>query len=74
MFDLSKWTRTEVIAALERGGYISNDIMSAKFAGVSQSGKAIFDIAYKDPDEPGGVGMGRVFVGIDKNGCLTGDY
>lgn len=74
MFDLSKWTRREVIAALERGGYISDDIVSAKFVKVTDGGKAMFDIAYKDPDEPGGVGMGRVFVGINRDGILTGDY
>ena len=73
MFDLSKWGKAQVIAALERGGYLSNDILSANYVGVNDRHQAMFDIAYEDYNE-GGVGIGRVFVGLDKNGQLVGDF
>jgi hypothetical protein len=73
MFDLSKWGKAQVIAALERGGYVANDIISTNYVGVNKTHQAMFDIAYTDVMD-GGVGIGRVFIGLNKNGQLVGDF
>ena len=69
--NLSKWTKNDIVAALERSGYYENEIISANFAGVNDSNKAMFDIAY---DNDGIMERGRVFVFIDATGELVADY
>lgn len=70
--NLSKWTVSDVVAALARGGYTGeNAIVSSKFAGVNDRHQAMFDIAYDDGD---GIDYGRVFVFIDASGELIADY
>lgn len=70
MFDLSKWGKREVKAALERGGYY-DDFLSARYVGTNDYHQAMFDIAFV---EEGVTEIGRVFVGVDKNGELIGEY
>ena len=69
--NLSKWTKADVVAALARGGYLDNNIVSAKFAGVNESRQAMFDIAFDDGE---GIDYGKVFVYIDASGELVADY
>lgn len=71
IMNLSKWTKNDIIAALERGGYYENEIISASFAGVNDTNQAMFDIAY---DNEGIMERGRVFVFIDKGGELVADF
>ena len=70
--NLSKWSKEDIVRALERRGYFEDGIISAKFTGVNDTNQAMFDIAYEDMDE--GVGYGKVFVFIDKTGELVADY
>lgn len=72
--NLSKWSKEDLIRALERRGYYEDGIISAKFAGVNDTNQAMFDIAFEECDQAGDVGFGRVFVFIDKNGELVADY
>lgn len=76
MFDLSKWTVSDVRAALDRNGYGSEDILSAKYVGVNDYHQAMFDIAYWDDNAkwPDSTGTGRVFVGVNKDGILVGEF
>lgn len=70
--NLSKWTKEDIIRALDRRGY-TDDIVSAKFAGVNDRNQAMFDIAFEDTMD-GGIGYGKVFVFIDASGELVADY
>jgi len=72
--NLSKWTKQDVVAALARGGYLDDNIVSAVFAGVNENRQAMFDIAYDTDDGSGELGYGKVFVYIDKSGELVADY
>lgn len=72
IMNLSKWSKEDIVRALERRGYFEDGIISAKFAGVNDTNQAMFDIAYEDADE--GVGYGKVFVFIDGSGELVADY
>jgi len=72
--NLSKWTKTDIIKALERGGYEASDIVSANFAGVNDTHQAMFDIAYTDTHNDEGIGFGKVFVYIDKGGELVAEF
>ena len=74
IMNLSKWTKEDLILALERRGYYEDGIISAKFSGVNDRNTAMFDIAYTDTHNEGGIGFGRVFVFIDKTGELVADY
>lgn len=71
--NLSKWTKEDLIRALERSGYTDDGIISAKFSGVNDRNQAMFDIAFEDIMD-GGIGYGKVFVFIDKGGELVADY
>ena len=71
--DLSKWTKTDLIRALERCGYSDDGIIESKFAGVNDRNQAMFDITFNDIIN-GGVDRGRVFVFIHRNGQLIADY
>ncbi len=72
--NISKWTKTDIIRALERRGYMDDGIVSASFAGVNDRNQAMFDIAYKDTHNDEGIGFGKVFVFIDATGELVADY
>ena len=72
--NISKWNKTDIIRALERRGYQSDDIVSAKFSGVNDRNQAMFDVAYTDTHNEGGIGYGKVFVFIDAGGELVADY
>lgn len=73
IMNLSKWTKEDIIRALERRGYIEDGIISAKFAGVNETNQAMFDIAFEDTMDDT-IGYGKVFVFIDKSGELVADY
>ena len=73
IMNLSKWTKEDLIRALERRGYGGDDIVTAKFTGVNDKHQAMFDIAYEDTMD-GGLGYGKVFVFIDGSGELVADY
>lgn len=70
--NISKWSKTDIIRALERRGYNDDGIVSANFAGVNDRNQAMFDIAFKDVDDE--LGYGKVFVFIDATGELVADY
>ena len=71
--NLSKWSKEDLIRALERSGYTDDGIISAVFAGVNERHQAMFDIAFEDTMD-GGIGYGKVFVFIDASGELVADY
>ena len=72
IMNLSKWTKNDIVAALERSGYGLDGIISANFAGVNDRHQAMFDIAFDDPDE--GIGYGKVYVYVGAGGELVADY
>jgi hypothetical protein len=72
--DLSKWTKKELIAVLERSGYGASDIISARFNSVNDTGDAIFDVTFEDEDASGGIGQGKVFVFFNKAGEIVADF
>jgi hypothetical protein len=72
--DLSKWTKKELIAVLERSGYGASDIVSARFNSVTDTGNAVFDIAFTDDDAPGGISQGKAFVFFNQAGEIVADF
>ena len=72
IMNISKWTKEDIIRALERRGYSDDGIVSAKFAGVNDSHQAMFIIAIDDGNDY--IDYGKVFVYIDAGGELVADY
>lgn len=60
--------------ALKSTGYLAgaDDMTSARFLGMNTEGKFVYEITFKDPDSPDGIGKGNIYVEIvyDKASCL----
>ena len=71
--DLSKWTLKDIKKVLLDSGYLSDDIISARFSHVNSNRTAVFNIAFRDLST-GEIDKGNVFVFIDESGKLTADF
>lgn len=71
--DLSKWTLVDLKKTLLESGYLSDDIITAKFSHVNPQRTAVFTITYKDYNT-GEIDQGNVYVFINQSGKLVADF
>ena len=68
--DLTKLTKNDIAALLNKQGYSDDGIYSAEYQSAT-NGQLKYKIKYNDD---GIMGLGYVFVFIDNNGQLSCDY